>query len=192
VGLTRLEIANPEGFQSEYFMRLGSIRVEIPPSALRAETVIIPKLELEDLELALEGSRGGTNYGRILSNLDGPGGGGAKPAGEPEPGGGSGKKFVVKELVVRNVNATLDIDGMGAKLAHTSISLPELRLHDLGAGSNGMQLSELIGQVTDGVVKGVIRKQPELAVLLGGGLETGAKAVREGLERLGGMFQRGD
>ena len=191
VGLSGLEIDNPEGFSSEKFLRLGSIRVDVPPAALREQTVVIPSIALEDLELALEGSPSGTNYGRILSNLESPGGGAAKPAPASQSGSsGGGKKFVVKELVVRNVTAKLALEGLGAKLADTSVSLPEIRLHDLGASSGGIQLPELIGQVTGALIKGVMRKQPELAGLVGSGLETGVQKAREGLDRLGGMFRR--
>jgi hypothetical protein len=189
VGLTGLEIANPDGFSDEQFLRLGRVRVDIPPSALREDTVVIPSIALDDLELALEGSERGTNYGRILANLSQPGAGSAKS--EPAPTAESGgKKFIVKELVAHNVKATLAVEGLGSKLANTSITLPEIRLHDLGAHSGGMELSELIGQVTDGVVKSVVRQQPELAGLMGSGLQTGAQKAREELERLGGIFRR--
>lgn len=191
VGLTGLAIDNPEGFGGEHFLRLGSIRVEVPPSALRADTVVIPSIALEDLELTLEGSPRGTNYGRILSNLEAPGGGEAEPAQASSP---EGKKFVVKELVVRNVKARLAMSGLGAKLADTSIEVPEIRLRDLGDSSGGIQLAELIAQVTGGVVQAVVRRQPELASTLGSGLEdqirTGAQKAKEGLGRLGGMFER--
>jgi hypothetical protein len=192
VGLSDLEIANPEGFDGD-FLKLGSIRVEIPPRALREETVVIPSVALEDLELTLAGSRAGTNYGRILRNLDSLGGGAAQP--EPEQGAAGGKKFVVKELVVRNVKATLAMDGFGSKLASTSIEVPEIRLRNLGESSGGgLQLAELIGRVTEAVVQNVVRKQPELATQLtgelGGQIQPGVQKAREGLERLGGMFKR--
>jgi hypothetical protein len=193
VGLSDLEVANPEGFHGEHFLRLGSIRIEIPPAALREETVVIPSIALEDLELTLAGSRAGTNYGRILRNLESLGGGASQPAAEA-PGGG--RKFVVKELVVRNVNATLALDGFGSKLASTSIAVPEMRLTNLGeASGRGVPLAELIAQLTEVVVQNVVRQRPELATQLTselrGQLETGAQRAREGLEQLGGMIKRG-
>jgi hypothetical protein len=193
VGLTGLEIDNPEGFGAEHFLRLGSIRLEVPPRALLADTVVIPSIALEDLELTLEGSTQGTNYGRILANLGALGGGaGSEPADASAPGA---KGFVVKELVVRNVKAEVAMSGLGTRLAQTSIAIPEIRLQDLGVGSSGgLQLAELIGQVTGQVVQAVVRKQPELASTLGAGvrdqLETEAKQAAEGLGRLGGVFQR--
>jgi hypothetical protein len=192
VGLSGLEIANPEGFRSEHFMKLGSIRLEVPPRALREQTVVIPSIALEDLELALEGSRQGTNYGRILRNLEALGGGTATPPPAEDPAGG--RKFVVQELVVRNVKATLSMDGFGTKLASTAIEVPEIKLRNLGSGG-GLQLGELIGQVTNLVVQNVVRRQPELATQLTselrGQIESGTRRAREGLERLGGMLDRG-
>lgn len=193
VGLSGLAIDNPSGFQTGSFLRLGSIRAEIPPSALREDVVVIPLIELEGLELSLEGSREGTNYGRILKNAEAAAGSSSGTA-EPEPDAKGGKKFVVRELVVRDVKATLAMSGFGSRLASTSIEVPEIRLRDLGSDSDGVQLAELIGQIARGVVQGVVRKQPELASALGGELrgriEGGARKAREALERLGGALRR--
>jgi hypothetical protein len=197
VGLTRFAIDNPEGFGDERFLSLGSIRADIPPSALREKTVVIPLIELEDLELSLEGSRQGTNYGRILQNVSAGSGSSSDPAGgsssdpaEAEAQGG--KKFVVRELVVRDVRANLALSGFGSKLASTSIEVPEIRLRDLGTGSEAMQLPELIGQITRAVVRSVVSKQPELAAALGGELRLQVEGgAREALEQLGGALRRG-
>jgi hypothetical protein len=188
VGLSGLEIANPEGFTGKRFLRLGSIRLDVHPTALREPTVVIPSLALEDIDLALEGSPRGTNYGRILSNLGSfTGGGSGKPG--PAAKSGGGKKFVVRELVVRNVKASMALSGLGSNLANASVEVPEMRLHDLG-GAGGMPLPELISQVTASVVQGVMRKQPELTGLAGDALKGGAQKAREELEQLGGVLRR--
>jgi uncharacterized protein involved in outer membrane biogenesis len=191
VGLSGFAIDNPSGFGSQRFLQLGSIRAEIPPSALREDTVVIPLIELEGLELSLEGSRQGTNYGRILQNAAGAGGS-PKTSGKPSSQGG--KRFVVRELVVRDVKAKLAMSGFGSELASTSIEVPEIRLRDLGSGTQGVQLAELIAHITRGVVQSVVRKQPELAGALGGELrgriEGEARKARETLERFGGALRR--
>jgi len=191
VGLSGLAIDNPDGFEGERFLDLRSIRVDLPPSALREDTVVIPQIELEGLELSLEGSRQGTNYGAILRNAGASGGSTQDARGDA---GGAGKKFVVRELVVRDVKAKLSMSGFGSKLASASIEIPEIRLRDLGAESQGMQLAELIGRITRDVVRDVVRKQPELAGALGGELrqriEGGARQARETLDRLGGALRR--
>jgi hypothetical protein len=195
VALEGLAIDNPEGFESARFLQLGSIQVEVPPRALLEDTVVIPRVALEDVHLTLEGSRQGTNYGRLLRNVGGSGKGGPSGEGTPEAES-DGKRFVVKELVVRNVRATVALGGFGSELASTSITLPELRLHDLGSGSNGgIELAELIGRVTREVVQGVVSQRPELAAQLGselrGRLESGARSAREGLDRLREQGLRG-
>jgi hypothetical protein len=190
VGITRLEIANPQGFSSDPFLRLGRIRVHVPPQALLGDPVVIPSIVLEDLELKVEGSAAGTNYGRILGHASAQGGGGEASAGSP------GKKFVVKELVVRNIRANVTV-GMGSRVAGTVLEVPEIRLQDLGTSSSGgVDLAALIGQVTSGVLQNVVRKQPQLAGLvgreLGGLIGAGAQKARENLERLGGSLLKRD
>jgi hypothetical protein len=183
VGLDDLEIANPEGFPGEHFLKLGSVRVEVQPRALLADTVVVPRIALDDLELALVGSPQGTNYGRILKNVE------ALQSGQvpPQPDASTGKGFVVQDLVVRNVKATLALEGLGQRVG-TSIDVPEIHLRDVGAG-DPVQLAELIAQVTDAVVRSVIAKEPalagQLASELRGGIETGTRRARDELERLG-------
>jgi hypothetical protein len=182
VALRGLAIDNPEGFAGEKFLELGSVRVEAPPRALLGDPVVIPSIVLEDLSLSIEGSPGGTNYGRLLRNV---GGGGAGPESAEPESGSARKEFVVRELVVRNVRARVSVGGLGSELAARTVEIPELRLTDLGSASGGMELAELIRRVTREVVQGVARSRPELAGVLAPDLRGRIESeAREGLGRL--------
>jgi uncharacterized protein involved in outer membrane biogenesis len=200
-----LEIANAEGYESDHFVELGTIETKISYADLRAGDVVLERLLLEDLVVALEWQGRKANYQAILG---GTGSGKPEPA-EPdaEPATESETRFIIDELVVRNVEARLSLDSALGKLNTTEVKIPEIKLKGIGRKSGGVDLAELTREVTTAIV-GVVLKQgktlgPEFSSKIGSGLkglgsegesagkkleETGQKLLRG----LGDAFKRGD
>src|SRR5262245_20358478 len=102
-----LQISNPQGFASDKFMTLGKGGVAVSLGSLSSDTVELPKLELDTLNLALEKNNQGSNYQVLLNNLKRfEDKSKEKPAAEAE-----GKKFVIREVLIRKVTVKADIVG---------------------------------------------------------------------------------
>lgn len=149
--LTGLAVANPEGFEAPRFLSLTSGRLELSLASLRSDRIEVPSLVLDDLTLSLERSGGKANYDAILKNLERFG----SKKGEPQPPAEeSGKRFVIREIVLNNVRAEVQLLPIAGELSKTTVTIPVLRLSNLGADEQS--LSDLFAAVLDAVLHAVI------------------------------------
>jgi hypothetical protein len=149
--LEHLVIANPPGYGADPFFRLDRLETGVTPASLSGDLVELPKLEIDGVVVRLaNGKDGKPNYAVITDHLKKLSG--SSPASEEK----SGKKFVIRELIVRNVKIAADLSlllplppGAAPELA-----LPELRMKDVGTGGSGggSSLSELAGIVLTAVL----------------------------------------
>lgn len=149
--LGELSVANPAGFTAPNFLSLSKGRFEVSLGTLTSDRVEAPLLELSGLELSLEKRAGRTNYGAILEHLEKMSGGGAETE-EPKEGGG--KSFLLHEVVLRDVRAHVDLLPQGGELTVVDVTLPELRLHDIGEG--GAPLSAIVGEIVQALLAAVV------------------------------------
>ncbi|MBA4028272.1 MAG: hypothetical protein C0475_03930 [Planctomyces sp.] len=168
--LSGLNIDNPPGFKAPAFFSLGSGAVAVSYSTLQEPTVVLPELTLSTIRVWLERSSGATNYGAILDNLKKfqgtPSGGSGAGAGSGS-GSGSETKFVISELVIRDVSVSIDMAGFPGpageivnKAASLSIPVEEIRLQNVGqtgsgVGGTGVTMGELTGIVLQAVLGAV-------------------------------------
>jgi hypothetical protein len=143
-----LNVANPEGFESDHFLQLGEGFVAVSMGSLRQETVQLPILSLTTVNMSLEKKGGQSNYKVILANLKRLESGEkeAEETGEQKPG----KQFVIKEVVISDVNVEVDLFGVGGDLNRARVPIDEIRLTNVG--TDGADTSE----VTDVIIKAIL------------------------------------
>lgn len=151
--LSELEVANPPGFTSPQFLRLGSGKLEVSLSSLNSDRVEIPSLVLDGLTLSLERKDGQANYDAILKSLErfGSGDGGKAPK---EPDTGPQKSYVIREVVLNDIRAEVQLLPVGGELTKTTVTIPTIRLKNVG--DDGQSMSELFAAILDGVLRAVI------------------------------------
>jgi AsmA family len=190
-----LEISNPKGFETPYFMRLTEGKASMDISSVLTDTVVVKSIELDGLKAHLEKSKAGSNYEVILANMK-KGEEEEGASGEEEPG----KKFLVERITVTNIDVRADLAVVGEKLSSVDFRIDEIVLENVGSGSDsGVIMSELMGTIVKAVLVAIVeqgaRVLPEVMVKgLGAGLKGVGKVgfkvtVRAGgktLEVLGG------
>jgi AsmA family len=190
-----LEISNPKGFETPYFMRLTEGKASMDISSVLTDTVVVRSIELDGLKAHLEKSKDGSNYEVILANMK-KGEEEEGAPGEEEPG----KKFLVERITVTNIDVRADLAVVGEKLSSVDFRIDEIVLENVGSGSDsGVIMSELMGTIVKAVLVAIVeqgaRVLPEVMVKgLGAGLKGVGKVgfkvtVRAGgktLEVLGG------
>ena len=175
-----LSVANPQGFENPHFVRLGRGRLDLSLGSLREDTVEVPLLSVDGVELVLEREAGKTNYGVILQNLkrfesSDP----TPPAAAAEPE--AQKKFVVRELVIRDVEARVDWAKELGESGRVVAQIPEIRLRNVGSGGAvGM------AQLTDIIIKAVLEAVAKHGVGLPGVMLGELRSGLGGLSRLPG------
>ena len=148
--ISGLTVSNPKGFMSNHFMTLGKGDVAVTLRSLLSDTVEVPTLSLDGIDINLEKREGKANYTVIMENL-------AKFEGSlPQQ---SGKKFIIRDLTLRNIKVTVDILPIGGSLTRHEANIPEIHLKDIGSDTNqGVLVSELTDVVTKAVFASLVEK----------------------------------
>lgn len=150
--LSDLKVANPEGFKAEQFLGLGSGAVQVSLQSLREPVVEIPKLEMNVIRVSLEKKDGKTNYKVILDNLSKLSGKGGD-AGTPAPKGEEGqKKFIVRDLVIRDVRVSVDMLDAGLPLGAIVVPIERIELKDIGSQTKGLPLADVAGIIVRAIL----------------------------------------
>lgn len=148
--LNSLQMANPEGFSSSPFFGMSNGAAAVSLSSLRGQIVEIQKVEAQTIRVTLERKSGKTNYGVILDNLKKlSGDGSAKPA--PQSGG-SDKKFIIRDLDIRDVKVTVDMLDVGVPMGSIVVPIDRIHLTDIGTASQGLPMADIAGIVVRAVL----------------------------------------
>lgn len=147
------EIGNPKGFTSPRAVRIGRAEVALDTSSVATDKVIIKHIRITDPEINLEAGLGGTNLKHIADNAknfaDQQTGGAAK---ESKPADGASKekkkevKLQVNELTITGAKLSASAAGL-VPGASAKVTLPDIRLTNLGSGGVGISPAELTAQV---------------------------------------------
>ncbi|MEL6497268.1 MAG: hypothetical protein AAFZ67_07930 [Planctomycetota bacterium] len=133
-GLSGLTVSNPEGYDTPHFLKLGDGAASVDFSTIQQDTVEIPSLVLENIDIYLDKEDGKANYEVILENLkrfesaDSGDDADAPPADPDAPK----KKYVIRKVEVRNVTAHVEFLPLAGDLARTTVVVPEIILEDVG------------------------------------------------------------
>lgn len=148
-----LTVANPAGFESPYFTHLGQGDVKVALKTLRQETVELPTLTLTDLEIYLDKKEGKANYDVILENLK------RFESQENAQDDAGGKKFIIDEVLIKNIMVHVQLLPLGGDLTKLDVPIDEVRLHDVGSGTDGSVLmSELTSVIIKAVLAAIVQK----------------------------------
>ncbi len=161
--LDSFSVTNPTGFDGD-FLTFKDGGVKLTVGSLMEDTVEVPYLHLTEVTLnLLKAADGKANYQAILDNLKG-------EEAQPDAVKKEGKKFVIREVVFKDVTVTARIAvpsalGAVAGLAGKSISggeikpvtlkIPEIRLTDVGSGGDN---PKAIRELTDIFIKAILQK----------------------------------
>jgi hypothetical protein len=199
-----LRIANPPGFETDHFLRLGRLHFEVPPKSLREDTIAVKLLELDGVDVSLETVDKKANYEVILDNLDRFSKTGSadpdakKSAGEDEEGTAG---LVINEVVIREIDAKVDLGQVKGGSDRVAVEIPEIRLRpNKKTGAAEASVAELTQVIVTAVLVGIAKKAPaalaknllagagglgNLTMEIPGLLSTGADSAGGGAKKLG-------
>lgn len=172
-----LRIDNPPGFESTRLLELGHGRLEVSRDSLRQPVVEVTSLALDEVSVALEKAQGTTNFGKVLANLKRFEKSGSAPAEEPADAGPE-KRFIVREVVIRDVSAHVEhTEGIGA-LGPIDVTVPEIRLKNVGGhNAQGVVMSELTNILMKAIFTAIAEEGTNLPDFLAADLKSGLAGV---------------
>ncbi len=158
--MSGLDVANPEGFESDHFLRLDEGFLAVSLGSLRQDIVEVPTLALTGIDVNLEKRGGKANYKIITDNLkrfesaDAGDGDGQADAVKP------GKKFVVHEIIIRDVNVTVDLVPAGGAMTRLEVPIEEVRMTNVG--SESMTTAELTNRIIKMILAAIVSNGAQL------------------------------
>lgn len=173
-----LAIGNPPGFAAARAARFGEMRVALDPATVTADVVQVREIVVDGADITYEKGGKGSNLDVLQANIERY----ARAAGDSAASSRSGsassrKRFVVGDLVIRNVRVTMTnraLKGQGI-----GFDLPEVRLTDVGRRQGGLTASELAAAVASAMQQRIAQKLlTNLDLLRRGGVEGAVDALK--------------
>jgi hypothetical protein len=194
VQLTGLSVGNPPGCKTPVSIKTGDIEVRLNTKSALSHKIIVDSVTVKSLEITLEGGLKKNNLTQIEKNVSDYVGSQtdlsqteAKPATSPPAAGKPGRKFQINELVITGVRlhvASLFATGVGV-----TISLPDIRIADLGADQAGITSPEVAQKVLRSLLSSIATNAPDALGKLG---QDAGKAFdfKKAGEKLKNMFKK--
>lgn len=150
-----LVVGSPEGYKAPNVISIGLTAVRVSPMSVLSDKIVVKSVRVESPEITFEGGLSGNNLSKILGNVNG-----VAKNGGPEPTNNTatasskpGNKIEVDDLLITGakVHGTFILFG-GREVTLPPLLLPDIELHDLGKGPEGITSTELTRQVLNAVV----------------------------------------
>ncbi|HAM72123.1 MAG TPA: hypothetical protein DCM86_10815 [Verrucomicrobiales bacterium] len=189
-------LGNPDGYKSPTAIEADTVSVQLNPSSILSDKVVIKSVRLDGARISVEGGPNDNNLTKILANVESVAGGAGGTQPKEAPAGGAGKKLEVDDFLITNTKLSLTLKMLGGKT--TTVSLPDVHLTNLGTGPEGITPAELVKRVL-GAVTGDIGKVALDAVKnLGGAAtdavkdlgKTGAEGVNKATQGIKDLFKK--
>lgn len=147
-GLSRLAVANPQGFSDAPAITLEDFEIELDPMAVAEDPLVIRRVAVDGARLLIEQQGARNNLKTILDSLE------RQASAEPEAEA-EGRKLVIDRFEIANAGATLSVPGSGQE---KSIDLPPVVLTDLGRAGNGATAAELARQLLAPLIRTALER----------------------------------
>jgi len=155
IKLKGLVIGNPEGFKTPSAMELGRFVIDLDMGSLFTDTIVIKEILIDGPQVTYERALRSSNLGQIQKNMepkekDKP----AKETKEGKPAKadkGPGKKIVIEDFLFENGQIHVSTPLAGGK--DLTVPLPKIHLEDIGKGSGGASVSEVVNQLFGAIAK---------------------------------------
>jgi len=146
-----LRVGSPEGFQTRDAFSLGDITVDIDVGSVRENPVVIEQIHILEPVISAEISKtGSSNIEELRKRVQSYTSGAAGSGGDKS--GGDTKRIRIKEFVLAKGRIEIDASAIGVE--KRTITLPEIRLNDIG-GAGGAAPDEITKVIVSAIAKKV-------------------------------------
>ncbi len=174
-----LMVGNPEGFQTDSSIQLGSVDLDLDPWSAMSEKVVIQQILIDGPEITYEMVSGKSNIGQILANIESFTG----PSVEEEETESS-KAFQIDLFRITNGKITVLIPAVQPE--PIIVDLPDIELKDIGQGEKGATLQEVLRVAFNSINKETIASVAQSGISVGSQLQNFGQKAKE---KVGGLLQ---
>jgi len=149
-------LGNPQGYTTPQAIKVGKVELGVKPGSVFSDKVHVTHIRVESPDITLE-TQGvnfmANNLNSILANVQAAAGDSGKTKEQSKESGAS-KKLQVDEFLITGAKVNISSTLLGGKPA--SVTLPEIRLQNLGSGPDGVTAAELTDIVMQKLVPAVL------------------------------------
>lgn len=158
VELTNLEIDNPEGYQHESFMQLGHAYVNLDMGSLLSDTVVIDKIQLDNISVTIEQKGTTSNLNQILGNL--PKTEEEEPAAKDEEQK-AGKDLQITSLEINGVTVKAKLLPIPGRADTVTLKLNPIHLENIGSKEK-VDAADLTAKILKAIAGGIAEQGKDL------------------------------
>lgn len=187
-----LVIGNPAPYQEPFALRLSEVTLAIDPSSIISDKIVIKSLKIINPEITLEGGLSDNNLKKLLANVDAFSDLADPKAGASEKGDSTTqKKLQVDEFLLSGAKVAVKLNILGLGEVRPTLTLPDIRLAQLGTGPEGITPVSLTRQIIGEIVaKTTSAISAQVGAMGKGGLDKAAKALKGATEGLKDIFKK--
>jgi hypothetical protein len=192
--LKGLFVGNPPGCKTDSAIKVGEVSVSLKPLSVLSDKIVVESVKVVSPEITIEGGIKDNNLTKILDNVTAAAGGSG--ATEKKDEKASSTKIQVTDLTITGAKVHSNTLLSGGKTV--TVTLPDIRLTNLGTGSDGITpaeltkrvMDELMGKVIPALTEGVAQIGKEALELGKGATEEAKKGVEKVTGGLKGLLKR--
>ncbi len=150
--LNGLNIANPAGFDTSHFLRMGDANASMNIESIRSDTIVMPSITLSGIDVILDKGGNPSNYNTILNSLKR-----FESSGQDAPPADQGgKKLIINSLKLQDINIRVaNMPGISLAVGDVAVNIPEIELRDVGK-EESMTTAEVINLVVKTVLAAAV------------------------------------
>ncbi len=150
--MTGLNVANPAGFDSDHFMKLGSSSASVDLNSVNTDKIVFPEIRLSGIDVILDKGGNPSNYNTILNSLKRFESGEKTAPDSAEPG----KSVIIRSLVIEDVNVRLaNMPGVSMAVGDVAVNIPQIELQNVGE-KESMKPADVINLVVKTVLAAAV------------------------------------
>ena len=149
-----LVLGNPQGYKTDYAMKLGRVRIALDPQSIWSDRVIINEIVVDSPVITYETALTENNISKIMKNIESSTARGSSKRKAPAGGKREGKKMQINDLRINNGKINLSSKVMQGKAI--TLPLQDIHLTGIGAKSGGASVPEVAEKVFRSVNGGIM------------------------------------
>ncbi len=185
--IKQLLIGNPEGYQTAYAMRLGSVQVAMDPMSVFSDRIVVKEIVIDSPEVTFEAEMKGNNISQIKKNIEAFAGPQEAKGEAPSQKEGAGKKLQIDDI--RVTNGKINLSGMGMQGKTITVPLQDIHLSDIGKDSGGASIPVVTEKIFLAVNQGVLKAVAQSGYDISKGVEEVKKKGEAVKEEAGGIVK---
>lgn len=160
VELTNFEIDNPEGYKHPTFMKLGHAYLALDTGSLFSDTIVMKKIQLDNISVVIEQKGMTSNLNEILNNLP-KSEETTEPEAKPEGEEKAGKNFRIDVLEINGVEVKAKLLPIPGRADTVTLKLKPIRLENIGSEEK-VDASELTAKIIKAIAGGIADQGKDL------------------------------